>query len=547
MRRDLWLLVGVAFAVRILPVTLRFVIGSDEGLFLTLGQNLAAGLGYTGDGITSQVDFPPGYPLFAAAVYRLGGGLELPSKLNLLLFGSLLPLPVYWLARQLAGDTTAFRAGLLVALLPGLALAQGNFEAAAEPLYTLMLYTGWAALWWGLTPRRPLAFLLAGLAIGAAHLARWEGIIFGLLAAGIILLDNVFRKQTMKFWFSSSVFGIILLLTGLGIFAVPYGLYLYQHTGSFVNPKTAITQLHAAALDASRDDPYAFEKYYFELEDVLADPDSFSGLPPALVQDRTPLLLRYSRNILLELRLLFTSLSLMTVLWIIPAALGLWAIGLARALFLSVLFLPLAAIPASVVDPRYFLPALPAAMIFAACGFSWMNQRLAGFRIQDAGSKRQTSAPQVDNSLNPSDVSRLRLRVSRVTPQLASILIALTLILFTLADLAGPFLYPRPTEYRAAGLAVRDQLSGDAHVLARKRQIPFYAGAVWEWLPFAELEGVLDYARAHQADYIVIDRFTAPALRPQLAYLLDPANAPPVLTPIYYDEVGGVVIYRIAR
>jgi len=141
----------------------------------------------------------------------------------------------------------------------------------------------------------------------------------------------------------------------------------------------------------------------------------------------------------------------------------------------------------------------------------------------------------------------LRLRVSRVTPQRASILIALTLILFTLADLAGPFLYPRPTEYRAAGLAVRDQLSGDAHVLARKRQIPFYAGAIWEWLPFAELEGVLDYARAHQADYIVIDRFTAHALRPQLAYLLDPANAPPVLTAIYSDEVGGVVIYRITH
>ena len=82
-------------------------------------------------------------------------------------------------------------------------------------------------------------------------------------------------------------------------------------------------------------------------------------------------------------------------------------------------------------------------------------------------------------------------------------------------------------------------------MLARKRQTPFYAGAVWEWLPFAELDGVLAYAAEHNADYIVIDAFTVLVLRPQLVYLLDPANAPPVLTVVYYDVAQGVVIYRI--
>src|SRR5687768_3077008 len=110
MNRTYWLLAGVALAARILPVMVRFVIGSDEGLFLTLGQNLATGLGYTGDGTTAQVDFPPGYPLFAAMVYRLRGGLELPSRLNLLVFGGLLPLPVYWLARQLSDNSTSLGA-----------------------------------------------------------------------------------------------------------------------------------------------------------------------------------------------------------------------------------------------------------------------------------------------------------------------------------------------------------------------------------------------------------------------------------------------------
>jgi len=42
-QHPIWLLISVAFIIRILPATVRFVIGSDDGLFLTLGQNLAAG------------------------------------------------------------------------------------------------------------------------------------------------------------------------------------------------------------------------------------------------------------------------------------------------------------------------------------------------------------------------------------------------------------------------------------------------------------------------------------------------------------------------
>ncbi len=158
------------------------------------------------------------------------------------------------------------------------------------------------------------------------------------------------------------------------------------------------------------------------------------------------------------------------------------------------------------------MPELPAALIFAAFGWRWLWARLPG--------------------------------LTRTIP-LAAALLVVTLALFVVADVAGPFLYPRPTEYRAAGLALHGTLPEGSHMLARKRQTPFYAGAVWEWLPFAELDGVLAYAAEHNADYIVIDAFTVPILRPQVVYLLDPANAPPVLTVVYYDVVQGVVIYRI--
>jgi 4-amino-4-deoxy-L-arabinose transferase-like glycosyltransferase len=499
-RHPLWVLLALAVVVRLLAVSVRFVIGTDEGLFLTLGRSLASGLGYTGDGRVLQVDFPPGFSSFAAAVYALGGWPELPSQLNVVVIGSLLVLPVYWLARQLTDTPTAFRAGLFTALLPALVLAQGNFESVAEPLYSLLLFTGWALLWWALIARRPLAFGLAGLALGAAHLVRWEGVVMAGL--GTLFIVGVRRRQAVR--------PVLVLAAGVALFAVPYGAFLYTHTGSVISPKTAITRQHAAALALSADDPFAYEKAYDAYEAFLANPRQRPSLPPA---DAGDLVQRYARNVLVELRLWLTSVSVMAVVWLGPALLGLWRLRWSRAVFVALHLVPLAVIPAAVVDARYFLPALPALLILAAAGWSGLLAREHGPGLRRA---------------------------------LPRVLLGLTLVLFVLGDLAGPFLFPRNLEYRAAGLALRGLLPEGAHVLARKRQVPFYAGAFWEWLPFADLDGVLAYARAHDANYLVVDDATTPSLRPQLAYLLDPTTAPAMLTPIYVSENGPrVVVYEI--
>lgn len=505
LRHPIWLLIAVALAVRILPVTVRFVIGSDDGLFLTLGQNLVAGHGYTGDGSTIQIDFPPGYPFFAAAIYWLGGSLELPTILNVLVIGALLPIPIFWLTGQLTDQKTALIAGLLTALAPALVLSQGNFESVAEQPYALLLYTGWGVLWWALMQRRWWAFGLAGLLIGAAHLVRWEGLILGIVAAGIIVF--ILRRAAAG--------PALIFLAALALFAVPYALFVHQYTGSYLSPKTMLTQLHATAIDATKSDPLAFEKSFYQYyETWLADPHR----PPDVVREnRTAFLKRYMGNVLYQLRLWFTAFSFMTIIWVIPFFIGLITLERRKALYLLPLFIPLAAIPASVIDPRYFLPPLPIFMIFAAQGWTWLFGRLPELEIP--GFARPVS--------------------------LASGLLAATLLLFTLADLTGPFFYPRPVGYRAAGLALRGEIPPGTHIVARKRQIPFYANAVWDWLPYGDLDEVLDYAADHRAVYLVVDRYTTPTLRPQLAYLLDPANAPDILTPVYVDTEGNVVIYQI--
>ena len=536
-RYPVGVLLVVAVAVRLVAVSVRFVIGTDEGLFLTLGRSLADGLGYTGDGRVVQVDFPPGFSLFAAAVYALGGWPELPSQLNVVVVGGLVVAPVYWLARQMLDATAAFRAGLFTALLPALVLAQGNFESVAEPLYTLMLFTGWALVWRGVGvlraemvagkgghpirfasragrepplqvrvrrrgPQKWIVLGLAGLAIGAAHLVRWEGVVMALLAAGFVVV--VLRR--------GAIGPVVVMMAGVAVFALPYAVFLYGYTGSVISPKAAITRQHAAAIAAAGDDPFAYEKAYGTYEAFLANPRQPQTVPPT---DLGTFVGRYLGNVLLELRLWLTSVSVMALVWVVPALLGAWRLRGWPALFLGLHLAPLAAIPASVVDPRYFLPALPALMIFAAAGWSEVLTWRRGRGLWE-----------------------------RATPAVLALMIAL----FVLGDLAGPFLFPRNLEYRTAGLAVRGLLPEGAHVLARKRQVPFYAGAFWEWLPYDDLDGVLDYARSHEAEYLVVDEATTPSLRPQLAYLLDPAAAPEVLTPVYVSEGGPrVVVYRIER
>ncbi len=502
----LGLIITVALLIRILPASVRFVIGSDDSLFLTLGQNLAAGHGYTGDGLTTQIDFPPAYPLFAAAIYTLGGGLEWPTKLNMLLIGSLLPVSIYGLASQLTNSKTALIAALLTALHPALVLSQGNFESVAEQPYALLLYTGWGMLWLALTRRQLWHFGLAGLLIGIAHWVRWEGLILGLIAAGLLVL--LLRREAL--W------PVLAFLLGLALFALPYGLFLYQHTGSPLSPKTMLTQLHAAAIDATSSDPYAFERAFFDDYELwLADPHQ---VPHVVATSRTAAWQRYGRNVLFEIRLWFTSLSFLTWLWFIPFVIGLVTMGRKHTLFLLPLFIPLLVIPASVIDPRYFLIPLPISMIFVAQGWTWLIERLPHLKL--SGLSRPVAFGQL--------------------------LLGLTLSLFIVASLSGPFLYPRPLGYRAAGLALRSQIVPGTHIFARKRQIPFYAGGVWEWLPFADLDEVLNQAKTRNVDYLVIDQFTTPALRPQLAYLLDPTNAPETLTPIYIGPAADVIIYHIA-
>ncbi len=523
----------LALAVRILPASWNYVIGTDEALYLTLGGHLAAGDGFTADGIHPHSEFDPGYPLFAALIYRLTstipfspnvtaaqvGWLELPARLNILLLGSLLVVPIYFLGRALepGDETVAARAAWLTATVPALALGVPNFEAASEQLYILAIWSGWLCLWLGLTQRRARWLLASGVAFGLAHLTRWEGLVSagaGLLVAVVWLWserESRFKSGGLSFQAARyPLTAAAALVGGVLLLAAPYALYQTARTGSVFSTKSIVHQLHGEALASS--DPYAWERAYANYERVRDNTGLYPPLPVYLWERRAETAALYARNTVAQVHLLFVSPTFLFVLWLPFAVLG--ALKFRRRVnwFLAATLVPALVFPLSVIDGRYLLPLVPAGMVWAARGLGWADRR-----IQDA-------------------VTRLRFEYA-VT--------ALLLSLFVVADLAAMFFIPRPTEYRDAGLALRGRIPPGAPVLMRKRQIAFYANASFESLPFSDLAGVRAYAHEKGAELFVVDARTTPATRPELVYLL--YEHPPSLQVVYQAPAEQVIVYKLSQ
>jgi len=84
-------------------------------------------------------------------------------------------------------------------------------------------------------------------------------------------------------------------------------------------------------------------------------------------------------------------------------------------------------------------------------------------------------------------------------------------------------------------------------VTSRKMGIPFYAGARHEPLYYGEYPGLIEYAKSRKVDYLVIDQWTIPKTRPQLAFLLKEDQKHPGLQLVHLVRYKGrkTILYQI--
>ena len=239
--RDLALFLGLAlmfraFMLRALP---NVIDTADAIHYLDVARHFAKG-----DFFSINPKIPVLYPALGALIHLVVSDLERACILASLVSATLLVAPVYALARDLHGRSTARVAALMVAVWPW--LADYGCRVGPDALGCTLWFT---SLWCFMRAMRRGTWwtLLAALAFGGLHLARPEGTVLWAATVGLALILCVgVDSRKLLHYIPFAVFSAVLLAL--------YALYMRQLTGeATVNMRAGIilTDLEIAPMIAA--------------------------------------------------------------------------------------------------------------------------------------------------------------------------------------------------------------------------------------------------------------------------------------------------------
>jgi 4-amino-4-deoxy-L-arabinose transferase-like glycosyltransferase len=367
-------LVALALFFRIFLLQYRFAVNWDEPHYLQMAASFAAG---NWDAFFHPY-WSPGLPLWVGLINLIVPDLELAGRLTTIVLGSLIVAPVYFLARELAGEQAAFWAGIFSALHPALAFSQT--APLAEPVYMFFGFLGLWLGWQALQKNRWLFALAAGCCWGFSYLSKPEGagflIVFVVFAFGRAVADFFSHRRAPSL--------LLVLCAGIGflVMASPYLIYLQNHTGQWtLSAKGAANQQFEATYFTKEEDDF-FESLSPDNKTLPMDVIFHTGtfLQKSLNNDMPKvnlsvglLIKKYATNFF---RVLKYGLPQMLSL-VLTLLLGLGLFGhtwqpkelpLAVYLLGVLIFYWLVVVPAFHITERYLMAMLPLAGIWIAGG-----------------------------------------------------------------------------------------------------------------------------------------------------------------------------------
>lgn len=519
-------LILLAAMVRLAYSTVDRVVWGDEPFYLWIGRSLWAGDGYGFFGY-SGAHFPPLFPALSGGLALLTGDLQTASDLIYVLAGALLVAPLYLLVRATVNPTAAWMTGLVVALYPALVSGVLAWGTMTEPLYLLWVGCAIYVLYRALDDRpvRWTTFALLGVFLGLAYLTRTEALVFAVGFLGLAVLGRLLRRDR-----AAGVLGRLAVAVAVFLLvASPYLVYIRGETGRWSLTGSA-GMAFVSMTGLAEDDPSAFDRATWALDPASGEVYLFAPssedepLLPALAADPVGLLRRLRAG-LNDAQELFFSIKLAPWALMAVAMLGLlarpWSPRRLRGE--SALIASLVAPAAYVlffVQERYLAGALIPAMVWLGIGTWVLGDWLAG--TWNSWRRRPLSARQ------------------------SGLLLAAPAVLLSLLLIAlGPLVWQRMQRthsFQPAHLAAAAELralgvTSGTTVLSRNPAIAFHAGTRWAPTPFAAWPEVQAYARAHDAQYLVLDGWEA-KLRPVYDFLLTPSLAPPGLRYVATVEGG---------
>jgi 4-amino-4-deoxy-L-arabinose transferase-like glycosyltransferase len=487
----------------------------DEAGHLMVAHNLISGNGYAEMVGKPDVHLPPVLPFLSAGLLRLGLAPEWATAAVHIVMGALLCVPIYALGRAIYGRRAGFMAAALVAVYPALAAWPFVWSTMTESPFLLFVFSGvWAARK-ALTTDRARWYAAVGLAFGLAYLTRPEGLTYFAILGLYMVLWHIARRRLLQ----PVVIGKLALAAGACLALMsPYVIYLHSNTGHWtlsgkvglildIAPAYLAHDQAAHDLAVSRLDSTGQEIMWFSPERFNKSLGRYVAANPARFFFQV-------RQNMAETWLALFHQDLFSP-WIVAlAGLGIFARPWPKGrrwwdeALLWATLLPLASFWAFFVIDRFLIGALPVGLLWAAAGLD----HLADWA--------------------PASLRAPWPRLGRTTAMTAAALpLALTLafcLWVTPAQLKAG-IDGMPWSNLAAARWLAAETPPDAVVMTRYTEVGLYSGRRLVPSPNAPLDEMLAYGRRHGARYLVVGEWELTTLRPQIGFLLDPAQAPPEL------------------
>ncbi len=459
------LLVVAAAAVRVYSLQFFDVIPTDGTTYVETARDLHRG-DWSGVAVSGL------YPVLIAVAGWLITDMESAGQYVSLFFGSLLPLPLFLLGKELFSRRVAFAASLIVIVSP--VLISSSCQVITQATYTTFQLFGILLVWQLFRKPSILNGSLAGLCLGATFFTRPEGVLLFLVLPLPLLLFQL--REFKKKWSPLAAYaGGFMLLFGLNM------LLIHAATGEW--------QL-SAKTDSALNDALS---YYLKKPDLIHVP----GYDPKGYLD----ILREYPDFVLKNSMDNLKKSWETVLpfwgWFLLIA-GFFSGGFSSKKNMARFFLLSSMAPLAVIIVFYYISSgyteayLPILFLWAAAGFD----RLYGFfseRLIPAGSL----------------VWQERLARFPATV-IAAAIYALLLFMPQIREPVSDENYqPASDNYRRdeknIGLLLKDALP-PGKIMTRWARIAFYAQREWISIPAGTpYEEIIELARKNSVRFFIAD------------------------------------------
>jgi 4-amino-4-deoxy-L-arabinose transferase-like glycosyltransferase len=448
------------------------------------------------------------------------------------LFGGLMLLPIFVLARRIYGYPTAYLAAILLALYPVLTVVGLYWGTMLEPLYIFLLFGALVTWLIGMEERRPWMMGVAGMMFALGFLTRPEPVVY----FGIFFLVSLFwrfrnfvAKGTRLRLCASFVAAFLLT-------AAPYLVYMHAQTGHWtLSEKGPITWQQGtfilkedwagfdwvyARLDSSGHQVYykSPEREHWSLiGTILSDPKAFVArtYKSAKILGRSAL----NDSFIISYLVPFVFISLTHKTWD-RRRLG-YELFLASAFLIQVAVV----LPFANLLLRYLIPVIPVFLIWTANGAVAVGVWL-----------RDSAEACWGRALKPAlSACVLCLPAAAVVAQIINV---------------TPHVARREIEhetfgYKFAAQWLKKNSSPDAIVLADDSNVTVYAERRRVFSPHCDLPHLMSYARYNKADYLLTDETKLLKIRRELSVILEKGTPELKLVFSYKEPNERTLLYRI--